>query len=56
VRAALRRAFTPTQVARLAGDLRLAADAPPSALSFDQWLGLFRAWRLFTGPASSGAR
>ena len=38
----LRSAFTRKQIARLSGDLRFTSSAPPSALSFDQWLGLFR--------------
>jgi 23S rRNA (adenine-N6)-dimethyltransferase len=56
VRAALRRAFTPPQLARLARDLRLDLGARPTALVFGQWLGLFRAWSLLTQPAPGPGR
>lgn len=52
----LRRAFTAAQFARLVRDLRLDANAPPSALSFDQWLGLFRARVSLSRPAGHGKR
>ena len=38
----LRWAFTGRQIGRLTGHLRFERSAPPSTLSFDQWLGLFR--------------
>ena len=38
----LRSAFTRHQILRLSRDLRFEPSAPPSGLSFDQWLGLFR--------------
>jgi 23S rRNA (adenine-N6)-dimethyltransferase len=38
----LRSVFTHTEMRRLGTDLRFRLDAPPSALTFDQWLGLFR--------------
>jgi 16S rRNA A1518/A1519 N6-dimethyltransferase RsmA/KsgA/DIM1 with predicted DNA glycosylase/AP lyase activity len=38
----LRSAFTHAEIRRLGTDLRFRLDVPPSALSFDQWLGLFR--------------
>jgi len=34
--------LTRRQVRRLSADLRFDASAPPSHLSFDQWLGVFR--------------
>ena len=34
--------FTRRQIGRLSQDLRFDSSAPPSALAFDQWLGLFR--------------
>ncbi|HAL46786.1 MAG: 23S ribosomal RNA methyltransferase Erm [SAR202 cluster bacterium] len=42
VRQCLRRIFTSRQLGRLARELRFDGGAPPSALTFDQWLGLFR--------------
>jgi 23S rRNA (adenine-N6)-dimethyltransferase len=51
VRSALRRELTAEQIRRLARDLRFELKAPPSALSFDQWLGLFR----FASLAGRGA-
>lgn len=42
----LRFAFTRRQIDRLSRDLRFAKSSPPSRLSFDQWLGLFRFWAL----------
>ncbi len=38
----LRSAFTRHQIRRLSRDLGFDPSAPPSGLSFDQWLGLFR--------------
>jgi 23S rRNA (adenine-N6)-dimethyltransferase len=38
----LRSAFTHAEIRRLGTDLRFRLDAPPSALTFEQWLGLFR--------------
>lgn len=43
LREALRSVFTRPQVERLARDLRLPLDAPPSTATFEQWLALFRA-------------
>lgn len=43
MREALRASFTRPQAERLARDLRLPLDAPPSAATFEQWLALFRA-------------
>ena len=45
----LRSEFTRTQVHRLGRDLRFYPSGPPSRLTFDQWLGLFR----FRGLAES---
>lgn len=39
---ALRSHFTRTQIRRLASDLRFSTDARPSALTFPQWLAIFR--------------
>ena len=49
VRQCLRRALTGRQMGRLARDLRFDPALPPSALSFDQWLGLFRFFALGQG-------
>ncbi len=49
VRGALRRPFTPAQIARFARELRIDLAAAPTALSFDQWLGVFRAWQMVGG-------
>lgn len=38
----LRAVFTRRQIRQLARDLRFDVSVPPSGLSFDQWLGLFR--------------
>ena len=46
VRGSLRRELTAEQMRRLGRDLRFDGSAPPSALSFDQWLGLYRFARL----------
>ena len=46
VRRCLRRIFTTRQIGRLARELRFKGEAPPSALTFDQWLGLFRYFAL----------
>ncbi len=45
----LRSAFTRHQILRLGRDLRFDPSAPPSGLSFDQWLGLFRFQRVRDG-------
>ncbi len=42
----LRWAFTGRQIGRLTGNLRFERSAPPSTLSFEQWLGLFRFYML----------
>ncbi len=42
VRRCLRPEFTRTQVHRLGRDLRFDPSGPPSRLTFDQWLALFR--------------
>ncbi len=44
----LRSEFTRTQVHRLSRDLRFDRSGPPSRLTFDQWLGLFR-FRVLAG-------
>ena len=46
IRRCLRSEFTRTQIHRLSRDLRFDPAAPPSALTFDQWLALFRFRRL----------
>lgn len=38
----LRSSFTRVEIRRLGADLRFRLDAPPSHLTFGQWLGLFR--------------
>jgi len=43
LRQALRSEFSRTQLTRLARDLRLDLDAPPSEVDFARWLALFRA-------------
>lgn len=55
VRASLRRELTAEQIRRLGRDLRFDGSAPPSALSFDQWLGLYRFARL-RRPVEMAAR
>ncbi len=55
VRASLRRELTAEQLRRLGHDLRFDGSAPPSALSFDQWLGLYRFARL-RRPVEAAAR
>ncbi|MEZ4588485.1 MAG: 23S ribosomal RNA methyltransferase Erm [Gemmatimonadales bacterium] len=45
----LRGSFTREQVRQLARDLRFDLEVPPSRLSFDQWLGLFRFLILLRG-------
>jgi 23S rRNA (adenine-N6)-dimethyltransferase len=47
----LRAWFTRRQVRRLGQDLRFEPWSPPSGLSFDQWLGLFRFHMLQTSNA-----
>lgn len=42
VRQCLRWTFSSSQIRRLSTDLRFPIDTPPSQLTFDQWLGLFR--------------
>ena len=42
IRRCLRSKFTRTQVHRLSRDLRFDPSEPPSRLTFDQWLALFR--------------
>ena len=42
VRQCVRALLTGPQVRRLARDLRFGVNSPPSALTFDQWLGVFR--------------
>lgn len=42
----LRWAFTGRQIGRLTDNLRFERSAPPSTLSFEQWLGLFRFYML----------
>ena len=42
----LRLEFTRTQIHRLSRDLRFDPSGPPSCLTFDQWLALFRFRRL----------
>ena len=46
VKRCLTEVFTGLQIARLAVDLRFRQGDPPSSLSFEQWLGLFRFLRL----------
>ena len=46
IRLCLRSEFTRTQIQRLGRDLRFDPSGPPSGLTFDQWLALFRFWRL----------
>ena len=46
IRRCLRPVFTRTQVHRLSRDLRFDPSGPPRGLTFDQWLALFRFWRL----------
>lgn len=50
----LRRLLTRRQIRRLARDLRFDANTPPSALSFDQWLAVFRFFAL-AGRAAARA-
>ena len=45
-RQAMAALFTRRQVRRLAAELRIELDAPPSGTRFEQWLGLYRFWRL----------
>lgn len=42
LRRAVRRWLTPKQLSRLARELRFDPSRPPSALTFEQWLALFR--------------
>ncbi len=53
---ALRRVFTRGQVERLSRDLRVDLHAPPSAVSFDRWLSLYRAARLLDRVPRGGTR
>ena len=46
IRRCLRSEFTGMQVYRLSRNLRFDPAGPPGALTFDQWLALFRFWRL----------
>ena len=46
IRRCLRSEFTRTQVHRLGRDIRFDPSGPPSSLTFDQWLALFRFWVL----------
>jgi len=46
IKRCLRSEFTRTQIHRLSRDLRFDPAGPPHGLTFDQWLGLFRFWRL----------
>ena len=48
IRRCLRSELTRTQVHRLGRDLRFDPSGPPSRLTFEQWLGLFR-FRALTG-------
>ena len=52
----VRGVFTRPQIARLARDLRFDPRAAPSALSFDQWLGLYRFGGLTPGPSPATER
>ena len=47
----LRSEFTRRQLHRLSDDLRFDLSTPPSGLTFDQWLGLFRFRGQFSGAA-----
>ncbi len=49
IRRCLQGEFTRTQIYRLSRDLRFDPSAPPSRLTFDQWLALFRFRRLSRG-------
>lgn len=42
---ALRPSLSRVQLRRLAADLHFHLDSPPSELTFEQWLGIFRFWR-----------
>ena len=55
IRRCLRSEFTRTQVYRLSRDLRFDPSGPPSDLTFDQWLALFRFWELTGGRPAGGA-
>ena len=46
IRRCLRSGFTRTQIHRLGRDISFDPAGPPSGLTFDQWLALFRFWRL----------
>ena len=48
--------FSRTQLRRLGRDLRFDPGSPPSSLSFDQWLGLFRFHLLDKRALRGGAR
>ena len=50
----LRRMVTGRQVLRLARDLRFDLSGPPSSLTFDHWLGLFRYYTLESIPDNRG--
>ena len=50
IRRCLRSEFTRTQIQRLSRDLRFDPSGPPCGLTFDQWLALFRFWRLTRDP------
>jgi 23S rRNA (adenine-N6)-dimethyltransferase len=54
VRAALRGLLSREQLARQARLLRFERDGPITALGFEQWLGLFRAFVRVAGPAARG--
>ena len=55
IRRCLRSEFTRTQIYRLSRDLRFDPSGPPSGLTFDQWLALFRFWRLTRIVSADGA-
>lgn len=46
IRRCLRSEFTRTQIHRLSRDIRFDPSWPPGGLTFDQWLALFRFWRV----------
>jgi len=46
IRRCLRSEFTGMQIHRLSRNLRFDPAGPPGGLTFDQWLALFRFWRL----------
>ena len=50
VRQRLRRYFSARQISRLAWELRFESETSSSALTFDQWLGVFRYYSLSLYP------